>query len=273
MSKKAPKKLAALDKKVLGMIDTRATMDDNLILQKQRNTTMSTFFGTDQMSAVAYFVSDLVAKGFNDKQIVDVVNNKYNLNWSLAAVRVCKSLLRKVWRAETACMMEDQISQELASIQTQEKEAWEAWEFSKRGIKKRSTKTAKSKGDAPELTYDLTEIIDNESVTEGNIKFLELINELHKERRKLLGLYAPEKKSAGAGNGGTTAIQFNFVGNEGNDGVGNKLAEVLGGKMASFAMPEQPVQEAQVVESKPAQADPDEEMQKQIEKFYNELIG
>lgn len=255
------------------MIDPRATMDDSLVLKKQRETTMATFFGTDQMSAVAYYVSDLVAKGFNEKQILDVVNRKYDLKWNLSAVRTCKALLRKVWRAETACLIEDQIAQELASIQTQEKEAWEAWEFSKKGIKKTSKRTAHSSGDAPELTYDLTEIIDNENITEGNIKFLEHINELHKEKRKLLGLYASDKKSAGAGDkGGAPAIQFNFVGDT-NDGVGNKLAEIFSGNMAAFAMPEQPVQEAQVVESKPAQPNADEVMQKQIDDFYEQLMG
>ena len=272
MSKKKPRTATTIDKKVLGMIDPRATMNDELVLKKQREVTMNTYFGTDQMSAVAYYVSDLVAKGFNEKQILDVVNKKYDLKWNLSAVRTCKALLRKVWRAETACLIEDQVAQELASIQTQEKEAWEAWEFSKKGIKKSSKRTTHSTGDAPELTYDLTEIIDNENVTEGNIKFLEHINELHKEKRKLLGLYAPDKRAVGAQEkGGPTAIQFNFVGDT-NDGVGSKLAELLGGNMAAFVAPEQPVEEAQVVETKPAQKSEDEELNERVNAFFEELM-
>lgn len=211
MPKKQPKTVVGVDKQVLGMIDTRATDDDTLVLQRQRNTTMATFFGTDQMSAVAYYVSDLVAKGFNDKQILDVVNKKYEINWTLNKVRVCKALLRKVWRAETACQMEDQIAQELASINTQEREAWEAWEFSKKGIKNKRSRTTKSEGAIGENTFDLTEIIEDENTTAGEIKFLQHINELHKEKRKLLGLYAPEKVSKNDTNK-PTAVQFNIVG-------------------------------------------------------------
>lgn len=249
MSKKQPQSVVGVDKQVLGMIDTRATDDDTLVLQRQRNTTMATFFGTDQMSAVAYYVSDLVAKGFNDKQILDVVNKKYEINWTLNKVRVCKALLRKVWRAETACQMEDQIAQELASINTQEKEAWEAWEFSKKGIKNKRSRTTKSEGEIGENTYDLTEIIEDENTTAGEIKFLQHINELHKEKRKLLGLYAPEKVSKNDTNK-PTAVQFNIVGDSAAGSVGNVMNALLGGANNAIEQP-QAVEEtqAQVVEA------------------------
>ncbi len=252
MPKKQPKTVVGVDKQVLGMIDTRATDDDTLVLQRQRNTTMATFFGTDQMSAVAYYVSDLVAKGFNDKQILDVVNKKYEINWTLNKVRVCKALLRKVWRAETACQMEDQIAQELASINTQEREAWEAWEFSKKGIKNKRSRTTKSEGEIGENTYDLTEIIEDENTTAGEIKFLQHINELHKEKRKLLGLYAPEKVSKNDTNK-PTAVQFNIVGDSAAGSVGNVMNALLGGANNAIEQP-QAVEEtqAQVVET-PAQ--------------------
>lgn len=252
MPKKQPKTVVGVDKQVLGMIDTRATDDDTLVLQRQRNTTMATFFGTDQMSAVAYYVSDLVAKGFNDKQILDVVNKKYEINWTLNKVRVCKALLRKVWRAETACQMEDQIAQELASINTQEREAWEAWEFSKKGIKNKRSRTTKSEGEIGENTYDLTEIIEDENTTAGEIKFLQHINELHKEKRKLLGLYAPEKVSKNDTNK-PTAVQFNIVGDSAAGSVGNVMNALLGGANNAIEQP-QAVEETQVqVVETPAQ--------------------
>lgn len=252
MPKKQPKTVVGVDKQVLGMIDTRATDDDTLVLQRQRNTTMATFFGTDQMSAVAYYVSDLVAKGFNDKQILDVVNKKYEINWTLNKVRVCKALLRKVWRAETACQMEDQIAQELASINTQEREAWEAWEFSKKGIKNKRSRTTKSEGAIGENTFDLTEIIEDENTTAGEIKFLQHINELHKEKRKLLGLYAPEKVSKNDTNK-PTAVQFNIVGDSAAGSVGNVMNALLGGANNAIEQP-QAVEDtqAQVVDT-PAQ--------------------
>ncbi len=272
MPKKKPQTVVGVDKQVLGMIDTRATDDDTLVLQRQRNTTMATFFGTDQMSAVAYYVSDLVAKGFNDKQILDVVNKKYEINWTLNKVRVCKALLRKVWRAETACQMEDQIAQELASINTQEREAWEAWEFSKKGIKNKRSRTTKSEGAIGENTFDLTEIIEDENTTAGEIKFLQHINELHKEKRKLLGLYAPEKVSKNDTNK-PTAVQFNIVGDSAAGSVGNVMNALLGGANNTVEQP-QAVEnaQAQVVEVPAQAADKKEDSTLDIDSFIEELM-
>ena len=274
MPKKQPKTVVGVDKQVLGMIDTRATDDDTLVLQRQRNTTMATFFGTDQMSAVAYYVSDLVAKGFNDKQILDVVNKKYEINWTLNKVRVCKALLRKVWRAETACQMEDQIAQELASINTQEREAWEAWEFSKKGIKNKRSRTTKSEGAIGENTFDLTEIIEDENTTAGEIKFLQHINELHKEKRKLLGLYAPEKISKNDTNK-PTAVQFNIVGDSAAGSVGNVMNALLGGGANNAIEQQQAVEDtqAQVVET-PTQptAEKADSSTLDIDSFIEELM-
>lgn len=274
MPKKQPQTVVGVDKQVLGMIDTRATDDDTLVLQRQRNTTMATFFGTDQMSAVAYYVSDLVAKGFNDKQILDVVNKKYEINWTLNKVRVCKALLRKVWRAETACQMEDQIAQELASINTQEREAWEAWEFSKKGIKNKRSRTTKSEGAIGENTFDLTEIIEDENTTAGEIKFLQHINELHKEKRKLLGLYAPEKISKNDTNK-PTAVQFNIVGDSAAGSVGNVMNALLGGGANNAIERQQAVEDtqAQVVETaaQPT-AEKSDSSTLDIDRFIEELM-
>ena len=274
MPKKQPQTVVGVDKQVLGMIDTRATDDDTLVLQRQRNTTMATFFGTDQMSAVAYYVSVLVAKGFNDKQILDVVNKKYEINWTLNKVRVCKALLRKVWRAETACQMEDQIAQELASINTQEREAWEAWEFSKKGIKNKRSRTTKSEGAIGENTFDLTEIIEDENTTAGEIKFLQHINELHKEKRKLLGLYAPEKISKNDTNK-PTAVQFNIVGDSAAGSVGNVMNALLGGGANNAIEQQQAVEDtqAQVVET-PTQptAEKADSSTLDIDSFIEELM-
>lgn len=267
MPKKTQKTLPKIDKKVLGMIDSRATMDDELILKRQRNATMKTFFGTDQMSAVAYYVSDLVAKGFNEKQICECVNSKYELKWNLRAVKVCLSLLRKVWRNETACLMEDHIARELASLKVQEKEAWEAWEFSKKGISKKKTRTEKKDGDsAIEGSYNITEVIQEDDTTAGNPKYLERIMDIGKERRRLLGLYAPEKKSDKTND--LTAIQFNIVGGENAACAVNDLM----GSLLNKKQPElkQSVQDVEIVNEVPIQ---NTENDFDIENLFDELIN
>ena len=204
-------------KSATGLIDTRkiADTDTGLIVAKKRKLSVSTFFKTDQSAAIAFFMSDMYAKGFNDEQIQRVVNEKYNLEWNMTQVRTMKTLIRKLWRAQMAHDMNEQITEEVNAINVQIKECWEAWERSKKGTLSKTTRKAESQGDVPgsENTYSLEETLLKEDTNTGEVKYMSLINELGKEKRKLLGLYAPEKKEV-KGNG-NTAIQINVVGGDG----------------------------------------------------------
>ena len=199
-----------------GLIDTRkiADTDNGLIIQKKRNLSVKTFFKTDQTAAIAYYISDLIAKGFNDEQIMSVVNEKYGVDWNMKHIQTMKQLIRRLWRAQMAHDMNEQITEEVNAINVQIKECWEAWERSKKGQTSKTTRTAESRGDIPgsENTYDLTETLLKEDTNTGEVKYMSLINELGKEKRKLLGLYAPEKKEV-KGNG-NTSIQIAVVGGD-----------------------------------------------------------
>ena len=59
------------------------------------------------------------------------------------------------------------------------------------------------------MTWDLDENTTNTETQTGEVKYLQLIADLCKEERKLLGLYAPEKKET---NDRPNAIQFNILG-------------------------------------------------------------
>lgn len=219
---KKEKSLATIKKQAIGMLDTRSTDNEGLLVQRDRKVTMLDLFGgSEEKAAVAYFVSDLLAKGFNNQQIIETVNNKYDLGWKLRHVNVMKELLHKLWRCEIAHTMNDQIARENAAIDTQIKEAWAAWEFSKKGITRKKKRTEDKTGDdSLEGTYNLTEIVTEEDTSAGDVKFLQHINELGKEKRKLLGLYAPEKKDS---KGGPQAVQFNLIG----EGAGNEMVNLM----------------------------------------------
>ena len=214
--------LTSIKKKAIGLLDTRHTDNDGLLVQRDRKVTMLDLFGgSEEKTAIAYFVSDLLAKGFNNQQIVDTVNTKYELNWKIRHVTTMKELLHKLWRCEIAHTMNDQIAREIATIDTQTKEAWAAWEFSKKGIQRKKSRKEKKVGDESlEGSYDLSEIICEEDTTAGDVKFLQHINELGKEKRKLLGLYAPEKKET---KGVQQAVQFNLIG----EGAGNEMVNLM----------------------------------------------
>lgn len=221
-----PKDITALKKKALGLIDSRQTDNDGLLIKRDKSVTMIDIFGTEQKTAVAYYVSDLLAKGFNNQQIIDAVKDKYSLEWKIRDVNIIKELLHKMWRCEIAHTMNDQIAREVATIDTQLRETWAAWEFSKKGIKRTQTRTENSKGKSEENTYNLTEIINSESITAGDIKFMQHINDLGKEKRKLLGLYAPEKKE---NNNTPQAIQFNIVGEGSSEHAADLMSMLMNG--------------------------------------------
>lgn len=246
-----PKKERSLDsikRSAIGLIDSRHTDNDGLLLQRDRKVTMVDLFGSEQKAAVAHYVSDLLAKGFNNQQIIETVKIKFGLEWKMRHVNVVKELLHKMWRCDIAHTMNDQVAREIATIDVQIKEAWEAWEFSKKGLSRKKTRSEKKVGDKSlEGTYDLTEIVTEEDTTAGEVKFLQHINELGKERRKLLGLYAPDKKNDTPK---TNAIQLNIVG----QGAGSEAATIMGAILGQGA-PQQTVQEAEVVEEQPKETE------------------
>lgn len=240
--------LEAIKKKAIGLIDNRSTDNDGMLIKRDKKVTMLDIFGDEQKTAVAYYVSDLLAKGFNNQQIIETVKRKYNLEWKIMHVNKVKALLHKLWRCEMAHSMNDQIAREVATIDTQIKEAWEAWEFSKKGIERTKTRKTDQASPAKEMTFGVEEIITEKDVTAGDVKFLQHINDLGKEKRKLLGLYAPEKKSD---DGIKTAVQFNLVG----EGAGGEIMGLMQDIMKGAPVaPKQniAVEEAQVVEDSSA---------------------
>lgn len=263
MAKKEKSSLP-ISRKVVGLIDNRHTDNDGLLIQRDRSVTMLDLFGgSEQKAAVAHFVSELLAKGFNNQQIIETVKIKYGLEWKMRHVNVMKDLLHKLWRCETAHTMNDQIAREIATIDVQLKEAWEAWEFSKKGIKHEKKRTTNSTSPSDEMTYDLEEIITDTDTCAGDVKYLQHINELGKERRKLLGLYAPEKKD---NTPKANAIQLNIVG----QGAGAEAASIMGAILGQGA-PQQVIPEAEVVEEKPVEVQ-NEGSGVDLEAFFNEFM-
>ena len=241
---KKEKSLSSIKKQALGLIDSRHTDNEGLLVQRDRKVTMVDLFGgSESKAAVAYFVSDLLAKGFNNQQIVETVNKKYQLGWKIHHVNVVKELLHKLWRCEIAHTMNDQIAREVATIDTQLKEAWAAWEFSKKGIKHEKKRQEKKVGDdSLEGSYELSEVIGEEDTSAGDVKYLQHINDLGKERRKLLGLYAPEKKES---KGGPQAVQFNLIG----EGAGGEVVNLIDSIMSMA--PRNRVEDGEAVEVEP----------------------
>lgn len=261
-----------------GLLDTRAHFgsDMGVVVKKQRGLSMSTYFKTDQASAIAYYMSKLLAKGYDMNTVRETVNRKFFVNMTLKQVKIMYGVIRKLWRAEMAADMNDQIMQEVQTINVQMREAWEAWERSKVGQTSKTTRTEDSTSStSDEMNYNLTETILKEDSCVGEVKFLSLINDLGKEKRKLLGLYAPDKKEdKGSGN---TNIQINVVGSDGKTTGG-----FLGGLLDNQPATEE--QEAEEVDLRAAEEDvaqanaeleeaPQAEAEPDLDSFLDEILN
>ena len=165
--------------------------------------------------------------------------------------------------------VDNQILLELAVIDTQIKELWEAWEFSKKGIKHTKSRKTKSTSPADEMTFDVTETIVDDDTTAGDPRYMQQITALGTERRKLLGLYAPEKKEDKST--GNTAIQLNVVG----QGAGVEAADVMKAILSQGtpAALSTEVEEAQVVkEPVEVKVTPEQQQEQDMEAFWNEFM-
>ena len=250
--------IAAVKRKAIGLIDSRQTDNDGLLIKRDRNITMLDIFGTEQRTAVAYYVSDLLAMGFNKHEILTKILERYKLSWKMRELNVVIELLHKMWRCDIAHTMNDQIAQQLAQIRTQKRVAWEAWEFSKTGNKHTKKHTSRQTSPAEEMTFDMEEVFEDSDRNAGDIKYLQLIADLCKEERKLLGLYAPEKK------------QSNVTGSGGNVNV---IVVGADGSMAGTQInTQEQIENATSEEVKDPIAISDEQSSQEIEDMYKIMI-
>lgn len=213
-SKKAGK--ITLPKKEVVAIDKRAVPNENhLVAPVKKSVTMRQFFGTEQVQSIAFRISDWYAKGMTDYDVQEQIKLTFGFEWSLRKVQSMKGLLRKYWRSNTVENMDNQIAEEVNACNVQLRELWKSYEISKYGTKKETTRKTSSNGKADENVFDQEETITVRDTTAGDPKIMAQIIEVSKEKRKLLGLYAPEKKPMGSGTNIGQNIQIAVVGSDG----------------------------------------------------------
>ncbi len=149
-------------------------------------------------------VADLYKKGHSFRQIRDEVMRRLGLaSYSLKTVHSDVQSLLKEWRESRIDDIDLAIQLELERIDEACRELWEQWEKSKQDYsrveKKQKGAPAQDKEKAKVsegATIQTTEVQKSETnvVQIGNPAFLAEIRQQLSERRKLLGLYAPEKK-------------------------------------------------------------------------------
>lgn len=146
-------------------------------------------------------VSGLYKKGYSVRKIQSEVKTRLNLkSYSLQTVhRDIQSLLEE-WRENRLDDMDDALTLELTRIDDTCRELWEQWEKSKTDYSKRTSKQKgaptrdQQTGQTSIRTFQ-TERTETEVIALGDPAYIAEIRKQLAERRKLLGLYAPEKKT------------------------------------------------------------------------------
>lgn len=146
-------------------------------------------------------VAELYKKGNTYREIREEVMKRLKMaKYSLRTVYDDVQAILAEWRQMRNLNIEELQQLELQRIDATIKEAWEAWEKSKTDYdKKRSKQYRRPAGNGAgdgEEGFKTTGVDQSheEMVMCGDVRYLDLIHKVSMERRKILGLYAPEKR-------------------------------------------------------------------------------
>lgn len=146
-------------------------------------------------------VAELYRQGYTYREIRGEVMKRLDMaKYSLNTVHADVQAILAEWRQMRNLNIEELQQLELQRIDATIKEAWEAWEKSKTDYdKKRSKQYGRPAGDGGGDGEGSIETVGVEQSREemvmcGDVRYLDLIHKVSVERRKILGLYAPEKR-------------------------------------------------------------------------------
>lgn len=145
-------------------------------------------------------VAELYKRGYAFRKIRTETMARMNLpTYSLKTVKSDVDLLLKEWRESRLSDMDAALTLELARIDETVQELWAQWERSKvdyqKMVEKRKGAPVRNENNTGEgiRTYNI-ERTETAIVMLGDVSYISEIRAQLAERRKLLGLYAPEKK-------------------------------------------------------------------------------
>ena len=144
-------------------------------------------------------VAELYKKGYSCRQISEEVMKRLDLaSYSTSVVHRDIQVLLKEWRSGRLEDMDDAIQLELERIDDTVRELWGQWERSKEAqIEVYKSKRGRPSGGGLQ-TVEATET-EKTKAGLGDVTYIAEIRKQLMERRKLLGLYAPEKKDISGG--------------------------------------------------------------------------
>lgn len=138
-------------------------------------------------------VGKMYKRGHSYRQIQSEVMARLDLpSYSLDTVGNDVKTLLAEWRENRIADVDEAVQLELERIDEAVTELWGQWEKSKADIVKRQRKRHAAQGDDGGQAYE--ERSETEEIRLGNPAYISEIRQQLMERRRLLGLYAPDKQ-------------------------------------------------------------------------------
>ena len=136
---------------------------------------------------------DMVLQGYTHQQIADAVFESTGTRLSRKTIGSDIVVIRRQWLEKQQDKYNFLINRELARMDMVEGEAWQAWKNSCAPLEQKTIEEiAKAVDDDFELIVDRVVTMTRDKNV-GDPRFLNTVLEIQKERRRLLGLYAPSK--------------------------------------------------------------------------------
>lgn len=140
-------------------------------------------------------VGELYKKGYTRRKIQDEVKKRLDLkSYAIGSVHNDIQLLLQEWREENVRNVDELVTLELRRIDECVKQLWNEWEKSKTTTTERTIKLKGKPQGSENVKTTATEKTEKEVKGIGDVAYIVEIRRQLEERRKLLGLYAPEKR-------------------------------------------------------------------------------
>jgi hypothetical protein len=145
-------------------------------------------------------IGELILQGYSHQEVADMLTQETGVSIARRTVTADVAVIRKDWLESRRDNYDALINQELDRIDSTEKELWKAWRASSSGTERKVVEEIArqlSDEDSSEEEFELvvskvTTVLDTKHGV-GDVRFFDKIISIQKERRRLLGLYAPAR--------------------------------------------------------------------------------
>jgi hypothetical protein len=143
----------------------------------------------DQVREYRALVAELMMQGYTQVEMTNIINERRGLNLSRSTIARDVGIIRRDWLETQRTSYEALMNEELLRLDVLEREMWRTLRESSEGMKRIVTDKIVNDGNLEDAVIKrVTETIEQSGV---NNRLFDQILECQKERRRLLGLYAP----------------------------------------------------------------------------------